>query len=444
MALIQIRDLRKYYVMGDSVVRALDGVDLDIAAGEFVAITGPSGSGKSTMMHLLGCLDRPNSGSYCLNGVDVSNLDDRRLAQIRNREIGFVFQTFNLINRTTALDNVGVPLFYARRADWVKTAQGALDRVGLGHRSSHRPNELSGGERQRVAIARAIVNTPHFVLADEPTGNLDSRTGEQIMEIFHDLNRQGVTIVLVTHEPDVAMQARRIVQMRDGKIVADRQTADILREQGGMSATQAYAAAMLTPPSAAPPAAPSTAVSGADQPGSAPGAVATAVARPVQTAADSPAAAIPAAATPAAYDPEALLSTPKSVAPGAWSSLGLGILALLVFLSAFVYSGMSTYFAAKATGRPIPEVMQEFQQNPPPWMAGVQTTMLVIMAVSVIPGIFAIRLGSRAAGLVRRDGLRWTGSGRANWGRVLGWIPTALVALSLLLKLAGTVLKAFR
>lgn len=442
MALIQIRDLRKYYVMGDSVVRALDGVDLDIAAGEFVAITGPSGSGKSTMMHLLGCLDRPNSGSYRLNDVDVSNLDDRRLAQIRNREIGFVFQTFNLINRTTALDNVGVPLFYARKADWVKTAQSALDRVGLGHRSSHRPNELSGGERQRVAIARAIVNTPHFVLADEPTGNLDSRTGEQIMEIFHDLNRQGVTIVLVTHEPDVAMQARRIVQMRDGKIVADRQTADILREQGGVSATQAYAAAMLTStaPVAAPAARPpATAVPAADQPDTAPAAVAPAVARPMQTASGSPAAV-----TPAAYDPEALLLAPKQLAPGAWSSLGLGILALLVFLSAFVYSGASTYLAAKATGRPIPEVMQEFQKDPPAWMAGVQTTMMVIMCVSVIPGIFAIRLGSRAAALVRRDGLRWTGRARANWGRVLGWVPTALVGLSLLLKLVGTVLKAFR
>lgn len=221
MALIEVRSLTKLYRMGDSVVRALDGVDLTIETGEFVAITGASGSGKSTMMHLLGCLDRPTHGSYVLNGNDVSRLSDRELAHIRNKYIGFVFQTFNLINRTSAVENVGVPLFYARKSNAYSPAREALERVGLGKRYRHKPSELSGGERQRVAIARAIVNSPVFLLADEPTGNLDTRTGEQIMEIFHSLNAQGVTIVLVTHEADVAQQAKRIVQMRDGRIVSD-------------------------------------------------------------------------------------------------------------------------------------------------------------------------------------------------------------------------------
>lgn len=227
MALIEITRLTKLYRMGTSIVRALDGVDLSIEPGEFVAITGASGSGKSTMMHLIGCLDRPTSGSYVLNGKDVSSMSDRQLAIVRNKEIGFVFQTFNLINRTSAADNVGVPLFYARRADARAPAMKALERVGLGKRSHHRPNELSGGERQRVAIARAIVNDPPLVLADEPTGNLDTRTGEQIMEIFHELNRHGVTIVLVTHEYDVALQARRIVNMRDGRILWDKTTSEV-------------------------------------------------------------------------------------------------------------------------------------------------------------------------------------------------------------------------
>ncbi len=226
MALIEARGLTKLYRMGDAVVRALDGVDLAIDRGDFVAITGPSGSGKSTMMHVIGCLDRPTGGTYVLDGRDVSDLSDRELAAIRNRRIGFVFQTFNLINRTTALANVGVPLFYARKTNTRTPAVRALERVGLLHRAQHQPNELSGGERQRVAIARAIVNDPLLLLADEPTGNLDTRTGEQIMEIFHALNKQGVTIVMVTHEPDIARQARRIVQMRDGRIIADRPTAE--------------------------------------------------------------------------------------------------------------------------------------------------------------------------------------------------------------------------
>ncbi|MBN1344317.1 MAG: ABC transporter ATP-binding protein [Phycisphaerae bacterium] len=208
--------------MGDSVVHALDGVDMSIMAGEFLAITGPSGSGKSTMMHLLGCLERPTRGWYELNGERVSDFTDRQLADVRNRSIGFVFQTFNLINRTSAVDNVALPLFYARRTRVKEPAMRALDRVGMAHRAHHRSNELSGGERQRVAIARALVNEPALLLADEPTGNLDSRTGDQIIQLFHELNDQGVTIIIVTHDPDVAAQTRRVVAMRDGKILEDR------------------------------------------------------------------------------------------------------------------------------------------------------------------------------------------------------------------------------
>jgi putative ABC transport system ATP-binding protein len=231
VALIQIEQLSKTSQMGDAVVRALNGVDLTIESGEFTAITGASGSGKSTMMHLLGCLDRPSSGRYYLNGQDVSRFSDRELAKTRNEQIGFVFQTFNLINRTSALENVAIPLFYARAAGARDRARTALERVGLGERASHKPSELSGGERQRVAIARAIVNDPLILFADEPTGNLDSRTGEQIMGIFRDLNEHGVTVVLVTHEHDIAVQARRIVQMRDGKILWDRLTEDAIRDE---------------------------------------------------------------------------------------------------------------------------------------------------------------------------------------------------------------------
>ncbi len=232
MALIEVRGLTKLYRMGDSVVHALDGVDLTIEHGEFVAITGASGSGKSTIMHLLGCLDRPTDGTYIFAGRDVSDLSDAELATVRNKQVGFVFQTFNLINRTSATENVAVPLFYARRTGTRAPSLRALERVGLTQRAHHNPNELSGGERQRVAIARAIVNDPLLVLADEPTGNLDSRTGEQIMGIFRDLNAQGVTIVMVTHEPEIARQAKRIVQMRDGKIVFDRPTAELLSAEG--------------------------------------------------------------------------------------------------------------------------------------------------------------------------------------------------------------------
>lgn len=228
--MIRAVQLRKQYRMGESVVHALDGVDLTITDGEFVSIIGASGSGKSTLMHILGCLDRPTSGSLEFDGQLISSMNERQLARIRNQRIGFVFQTFNLIQRTSALDNVLVPMMYTRRAFDRRAAREALERVGLAHRAAHRPSEMSGGECQRVAIARAIVNRPKFILADEPTGNLDSRTGEQIMSIFHELHRSGITIVLVTHEMDVAVQANRMIHMRDGKILEDT-AIDPLRRQ---------------------------------------------------------------------------------------------------------------------------------------------------------------------------------------------------------------------
>ncbi|MCX7780837.1 MAG: ABC transporter ATP-binding protein [Negativicutes bacterium] len=209
--------------MGDSEVRALDGVSLTISDGEFTAIMGPSGSGKTTLMNIIGCLDRPTSGSYRLDGQEVAALTDDQLAVTRNRKIGFVFQNFNLLARMTAHHNVALPLIYTgidKKTRHDKASR-ALAMVGLANRMFHRPNELSGGQRQRVAIARALVNEPTIILADEPTGNLDSRSGEEIMNIFHALNRQGRTIILVTHEPDIAACARRIITVRDGKIVSD-------------------------------------------------------------------------------------------------------------------------------------------------------------------------------------------------------------------------------
>ena len=221
--LISITNLRKIYHMGEIEVRALDGVDLEVDAGDYLAIMGPSGSGKSTLMNLIGCLDTPTSGEYVLNGQPVSGLDDTELAQIRNREIGFVFQTFNLLNRSTALANVELPLIYARipAAKRRRQALEALDRVGLGDRVKHQPNELSGGQRQRVAVARALVNRPSILLADEPTGTLDSKTSEEIMALFDELNSSGNTIVLVTHELDIAAHARRTIRLLDGRVVSD-------------------------------------------------------------------------------------------------------------------------------------------------------------------------------------------------------------------------------
>ena len=207
--------------MGEQKVSALDGVDFSIEKGEFVAIMGPSGSGKSTLMNLLGCLDLPSSGIYRLENLDIQDLKPDQLAEVRNRRIGFVFQSFNLLPRATALENTELPLLYGRVPKSTEIAFQALKRVGLAHRAKHKPTELSGGERQRVAIARALVNSPAIILADEPTGNLDSTTGKEILNLFLELNQEGVTLILVTHEQEIAQQAKRIMQMRDGKIISD-------------------------------------------------------------------------------------------------------------------------------------------------------------------------------------------------------------------------------
>jgi putative ABC transport system ATP-binding protein len=224
-ALVELTDLVKVYELGEVEVRALDGVSLSIAAGEFVAVMGPSGSGKSTLMNIIGCLDRPTSGRYVLDGIDASGLDKNQRAEIRNAKIGFVFQNFNLLSRTTALENVELPLLYSDR---LTTAQerharafDLIQRVGLAGREHHRPAQLSGGQQQRVAIARALVTDPPILLADEPTGNLDSRVSEEIMAILQALNDQGRTVIIITHEPDIAQFARRTIAFRDGRIVSD-------------------------------------------------------------------------------------------------------------------------------------------------------------------------------------------------------------------------------
>lgn len=220
---IEITDLTKVYQMGQTEVHALAGVSFDIKENEYIAIMGPSGSGKSTLMNMIGCLDTPTSGDYILNGSNVSKMDDAELAEVRNREIGFVFQTFNLLPRTSCLANAELPLIYAgmKSADRKARAKEVLTKVGLGDRVDHKPNELSGGQRQRVAIARALVNNPSILLADEPTGNLDTKTGEEIMLLFEELYRQGNTIIVVTHEQEIAEHARRIVRLRDGLIETD-------------------------------------------------------------------------------------------------------------------------------------------------------------------------------------------------------------------------------
>lgn len=221
---IRIEKITRHYRIGNELIKALNGVDLSIAKNEYVALMGPSGSGKSTLMNIIGCLDTPTSGEYYLNGPDVAKLSDNELAEIRNKEIGFVFQTFNLLPRYSALENVALPLVYAgiSKDERMKRAAEVLHQVGLGDRMKHKPNELSGGQRQRVAVARALVNRPSIILADEPTGNLDTRTSYEIMALIRDIHDAGNTIIIVTHEEDIARMARRIVRLRDGLIESDQ------------------------------------------------------------------------------------------------------------------------------------------------------------------------------------------------------------------------------
>src|SRR4028119_502794 len=238
MKVIDTHAISKRYVMGSEVIDALKSITISVNRGEYVAFMGPSGSGKSTLMNIIGCLDTPTSGRYILNGKDVSDMSENELAEIRNKEIGFVFQTFNLLPRSTSLENVALPLVYAgyNKSERTEMAMDALRSVGLGERAKHKPNELSGGQRQRVAIARALVNNPSILLADEPTGNLDSKTSYEIMDLFEELHSKGNTIIMLTHEDDIAHYAHRIVRMRDGLVETDQVNTDIRRAKSYMGA----------------------------------------------------------------------------------------------------------------------------------------------------------------------------------------------------------------
>ncbi|WP_296148876.1 ABC transporter ATP-binding protein [uncultured Flavobacterium sp.] len=233
MSLINITNIKRDFVLGNEIINVLKGINLNINKGEYVALMGPSGSGKSTLMNLLGCLDTPTSGQYILNGNDVSQMTDDSLAEIRNKEIGFVFQTFNLLPRTTALNNVALPMIYAGYSKSERTARAieVLKQVGLGDRMDHEPNQLSGGQRQRVAVARALVNKPSIILADEPTGNLDSKTSVEIMNLFNEIHANGNTVILVTHEEDIAAYAHRIIRLRDGLVESDNINKEITLHQ---------------------------------------------------------------------------------------------------------------------------------------------------------------------------------------------------------------------
>jgi putative ABC transport system ATP-binding protein len=228
-AIIELHNIKKEYKIGNEEIHALSGVTLDIFKNEYVALMGPSGSGKSTLMNMLGCLDSPTSGEYILNGIAVAKMSDNELAEVRNKQIGFVFQTFNLLPRSTTIENVMLPLVYSgiEKKQRIKMAKKVLEQVGLGNRMDHKPNELSGGQRQRVAIARALVNNPAIILADEPTGNLDSKTSIEIMGLFEEIQKNGNTIILVTHEEDIAMHAHRIVRLKDGKVESDTNNTQI-------------------------------------------------------------------------------------------------------------------------------------------------------------------------------------------------------------------------
>lgn len=394
MALIETHRLTKLYRMGTSIVRALDGVDVRIERGDFVAITGPSGSGKSTMMHLLGCLDRPTEGRYLLDGRDVSDLSDRELAVVRNRQIGFVFQTFNLINRTTALENVAVPQFYARRSNTRAAALRALERVGLAQRAQHNPNELSGGERQRVAIARAIVNDPAVLLADEPTGNLDSKTGQQILSIFRDLSAQGVTIVIVTHEPTIARQARRIIQMHDGRIVADGPASEVSPLDGRPTVE---------------------------------------VAAPSGSVPSSNAARPPTPAAPAAVADVIVRRRMR----GATAGLACGLVAVLVLAAAVIVQ--------QVAARLFPVGPVDPAHPPTLPVAAVLAGLGILggMLTALVLGIVGVVSSMGARRRLRTEPGHWSGARRALVGLVLGWVaivtsvgvPVVSIALGLLRKM---------